>query len=163
MTTKSDYTAEEWQTIFTAAPMVGLAVTAASPNGPFGVMKEMFSVGMAIGDTLQKGTSNPLISALIEDMKARGTKPDRPQGISTPEDAQKLALDSLRKLNQILATKSTPQEAAEFKQWLGGIGRRVAEASNEGGFLGFGGARVSAQEEAALKSIAGALGVEGKA
>jgi hypothetical protein len=39
------------------------------------------------------------------------------------------------------------------------ISQRVAEASKEGGFLGFGGTLVSEQEQAALHSISGALGL----
>src|SRR6185503_2850508 len=63
MTAKSDFTTDEWKAIVAAAPMVGLAVTGASPNGPWGVMKEMLSMGMAMAEMLQKGRSNPLIAA----------------------------------------------------------------------------------------------------
>ena len=44
-----------------------------------------------------------------------------------------------------------------FKAWLGAIAERVAEASKEGGFLGFGGVQVSDAEKATLAEIAGAL------
>lgn len=159
MSTKATYTKEEWQLIFTSPSMVGLAVTAASPNGPFGVLKEMFSVGMAIGEVFQKGSKTELINALIADLKARGTKPERPQGISTPEQAKSAALEHLRRLAFVLNSKTTPEEAGEFKSWLMSIGQRVAEASNEGGFLGFGGERVSDAERAVLKSISETLGV----
>jgi hypothetical protein len=37
------------------------------------------------------------------------------------------------------------------------VGARVAAAAKEGGFLGFGGTRVSESEEAALNEIAAAL------
>lgn len=159
MTTKADYTPEEWQAIYTAAPMAGLAVTAASPSGPFGVIKEMFAVGHAIGETLQRGSSNPLVKALIEDMKARGTKPERPHNIHSPEDAQRAALESLRKVAAILATKAPAAEGEEFKRWVVGIAKDVAEASTEGGFLGFGGTKVSDAEKTAIQQIAQALGV----
>ena len=43
MATKADFTAEEWSQIQRAPFMAGLAVVAASPSGPFGVVKEMFS------------------------------------------------------------------------------------------------------------------------
>ena len=74
---KTDFTPEEWKKIVAAAPMVGLAVTCASPNGPWGVMKEMLSMGMAMAEMLQKGSSNPLIADLAADLKARQTKPER--------------------------------------------------------------------------------------
>jgi hypothetical protein len=158
MSTKADYTPEEWQALYTAAPMVGLAVAASSPNGPIGVMKEMFSVGMAIGEILQKGSSNQLISSLVDDIRQRGTSPEKPQGVSNMEQAKAAALEHLKKVSDILARKSTPAEADEFKQWLLGIGKRVAEASNEGGFLGFGGTRVSDTETAMLNDLGKTLG-----
>jgi hypothetical protein len=159
MTTKADFTPEEWQAIFSAAPMAGLAVTAASPNGPFGVMKEVFAVGASIGETLQKGSSNALVNALIDDIKKRGTKPDRPQDIRTPEEAKTAALENLKKVSTILAAKAPSAEADGFKRWIVGVGKNVAEASNEGGFLGFGGTKVSEAEKQALQAIAQALGV----
>ncbi len=106
MASKSDFTPEEWKTIVAAAPMVGLAVTCASPNGPWGVMKEMLSMGMAMAEMLEKGSSN----------------------------------------------------TDEFKKWLLTVGRRVAEAANEGGIFGFGGERVSDAEKNVLRQIAFALG-----
>lgn len=159
MTTKADFTPDEWQAIFTAAPMAGLAVTAASPNGPFGVMKEMFAVGASIGETLQKGSTNSLVNALIDDIKSHGTKPERPQNIRTPEEAKTAALENLKKVSAILDAKAPGAESDAFKRWIVGISKNVAEASNEGGFLGFGGTRVSDAEKQALQAIAKALGV----
>jgi hypothetical protein len=157
MSIKSDYTPEEWQTVVKAAPMAGLVVTLASPNGPFGVMKEMFAVGMAIADTLQKGSDVPLVQSLINDLKARGTTPERPKGMDTPDKARAQSLQALADLDALLARKSTPDEARGFKLWLQDIAQRVAEASNEGGFMGFGGERVSAAEREALASISKTL------
>jgi hypothetical protein len=139
--------------------MAGLAVTAASPNGPFGVMKEMFAVGTSIGETLQKGSTNPLVNALIDDIKSRGTKAERPQDIRTPEEAKNAALENLKKVSAILAAKAPSAEADDFKRWIVGIAKDVSEASNEGGFLGLGGTRVSDAEKQALQAIAKALDV----
>jgi hypothetical protein len=158
MPAKSDFAPEEWQTLFTAAPMVSLGVSAASPSGPFGVLKEMFSVGMAVADVLKTGSDNALVKALVEDMKARGTKPEAPKGMKTPEDAKKAVLDHMSRVSDILAKKA-PADADGFKRWLLDVANRVAEASNEGGFLGFGGEKVSASEKAEIRAIAEKLGV----
>jgi hypothetical protein len=50
-----------------------------------------------------------------------------------------------------------PADAAAFKAWLAQIGQSVADASSEGGFLGFGGVQVSDAEKATLAEIATAL------
>jgi hypothetical protein len=158
MATKSDFTPEEWKTIVAAAPMVGLAVTCASPNGPWGVMKEMLSMGMAMAEMLQKGSSNPLIAELAADLKARQTKPEPPQGLKDPDQCKQAALSHVRAVNDIIDRKVKAEEADEFKKWLLTIGRRVTEASNEGGIFGFGGERVSEAEKNVLRQIAFALG-----
>jgi hypothetical protein len=156
--TKSDFAPDEWQVLFAAAPMAGLGVSAASPSGPFGVVKEMFSVGMALADVVKKGSDNALVKAIADDMQARGTKPESPKGVKSPEDAQRVVLEHMAKVSEIVAKKA-PAEADGFKRWLVDVAKRVAEASNEGGFLGFGGEKVSADEEAAIRSIAEKLGV----
>ena len=46
--------------------------------------------------------------------------------------------------------------AAAFKSWLRQISQHVAEASNEGGFLGIGGVPVSEAEKATLTEISSA-------
>ena len=159
MARKTDFTTEEWKMIVAAAPMVGLAVTCASPNGPWGVLKEMLSMGMAMAEMLQKGSSNPLIAELAADLKERQTKPEPPQGIKDPEQAKELALNHIRAVNDIVSRKAKADEADEFKKWLLAVGERVAEASNEGGIFGIGGDRVSEAEKNVLRQIAFALGL----
>jgi hypothetical protein len=157
MANRSDFTAEEWQTIVAAAPMVGLAVTCASPNGPWGVMKEMLSMGMAMAEMLQKGGSNRLIAALADDLKARQTKLEPPQGMKDPEQCKESALKHVRAVNDLINRKVKTEEGDEFKRWLLAVGHRVAEASNEGSIFGFGGERVSDAEKNVLRQIAFAL------
>ena len=159
MARKTDFSTEEWKMIVAAAPMVGLAVTCASPNGPWGVLKEMLSMGMAMAEMLQKGSSNPLIAELAADLKERQTKPEPPQGIKDPEQAKELALNHIRAVNDIVGRKDKADEADEFKKWLLAVGERVAEASNEGGIFGIGGERVSEAEKNVLRQIAFALGL----
>lgn len=158
MASKSDFTPEEWKIIVAAAPMVGLAVTCASPNGPWGVMKEMLSMGMAMAEMLQKGSSNPLIAELTADLKARRTKPQPPEGMKDPELCKEMALKHVRAVNELLDRKVKGEEGDEFKKWLITVARRVAEAANEGGIFGIGGERVSDAEKDVLRQIAFALG-----
>jgi len=158
MAKKTDFTPEEWNAILAAAPMIGLAVTCASPNGPWGVVKEMLSMGMAMAEMLQRGGANPLIAELAADLKERKTKLEPPQGIKDPELCKEMALSHVRAVNEIIDRKVKGEEADEFKKWLLAIARRVAEAANEGGIFGIGGERVSDAERNILRQIAFALG-----
>jgi hypothetical protein len=157
MTSKVDFTADEWKSLISSMPMVGMAVAAASPSGPFGVVKEMMSVGMTIADIVQRGSNNSLITAVVEDLKARGTRPEAPTGISSPEQAKTAALAHLTSVGALVDGKASAEEAKEFKQWLLDLGHKVAEASTEGGFFGFGGVKVSDAEKAMLLEIGTAL------
>ena len=158
MPSKSDFTPEEWKAIVAAAPMVGLAVSCASPNGPWGVVKEMLSMGMAMAEMLQKGSSNSLIAELASDLKARQTRLEPPEGVKDPELCKDLALKHVRAVNEIVDRKVQGEEGEDFKKWLLAVAHRVAEASNEGGILGFGGERVSDEEKNVIRQIAFALG-----
>jgi hypothetical protein len=120
-------------------------------------MKEMLSMGMAMAEMLERGSSNTLIAELAADLRARQTKPEPPQGTTDPEQCKQAALNLLRAVNELLNRKVKPEEADEFKKWLLTVGRRVAEAANEGGIFGFGGERVSDAEKNVLRQIAFAL------
>ena len=49
--------------------------------------------------------------------------------------------------------EKVPADSVAFKTWLNGIAEKVAEASKEGGFLGFGGVPVSEAEKGTLEDI----------
>lgn len=74
-----------------------------------------------------------------------------------PAECVERSLDGLKKVSTILDAKA-PGDAAAFKAWLCAISQKVAAASVEGAFLGFGGQRVSDAEKATLADIAKSLG-----
>jgi hypothetical protein len=161
--TKADFTTEEWDKIRKAPFMAGLVVVAASPSGPFGVVKEMFAVGKLLAEVKLHGASNDLVKALVADLETAEARtqsaPAELQGKS-PDQVKSSALDACREVAAVVGRKTRPEEAQGFTQWLALVGQKVAEAAKEGGFLGFGGTRVSDQEVSALKDLAAALGVK---
>lgn len=161
MTTQADYTPEEWRVLFNAPVMAGMVVMLAGKSGPIQIAREMFAIGSSMAEIDQGGNTNELIKSIVAEVKARN-KPEgeapRPEDV---EQARSLATEHLRQVAVILDRKSTPEEAAGFKQWLVAISQKVAQAAKEGGFLGFGGTQVTADEEAAMQQVAGALGTSG--
>jgi len=157
MSTRKDYTSEEWNLVYAAAPMAGIAVSAASVNLVFGLAKEMLAIGKAITELVQQGGDNELLRSLAADLEVAGTNVPRPKELNSPATARPLAIEHLRKLDALLERKSTPAEAEAFKRWLYSIAQRVADASGEGGILGIGSEKVSEAERAALVQIAQAL------
>ena len=79
-----------------------------------------------------------------------------------PGDVVPRALEILRQASAVLDAKA-PEDAPAFKAWLNGVAAKVAEAAAEGGFLGFGGVKVSEAEKATLADIARALGTTASA
>jgi hypothetical protein len=160
MATKADFTADEWNQIQRAPFMAGLAVVAASPSGPFGVVKELFAVGKMLGEVKAQGSSNELIKALVADIETGARELSAPAELKgkTPDQVKSYAIESVRQVAALIEKKAKPDETQGFKQWLVAVAQKVAEAAKEGGFLGFGGTQVSEQEAATIKELSAALG-----
>jgi hypothetical protein len=162
MSTKADYSAEEWRLVLKGPLMAGLAVVAASPSGPLGVLREMFAVGKLVAETRGQPGASELLRTLVSELSApdaRGQVDAAEVRGLAPEELRSHALETCRTLAALIDRKATPAEAGEVKQWLVGIAQRTAQAAKEGGFLGIGGARVSEPETAAIREVARALGV----
>jgi hypothetical protein len=159
VTAKADYTAEEWELLMRAPIMAAMAVVAASPSGPIGVIKEMFAVGRVLVEGGGEGEANALVNALVSEVKAGHRPAAATESLQSTEEAKTLALKACREVSALLARKAPAAEADGFKRWLLTTAQRTAEASKEGGFLGIGGVRVSDAEKAALAEVASALEV----
>ncbi len=164
MAAKSDFTPEEWQTILESTMMAGIAVTAADPSGLWGTLQEgMASAKAVLGAGRDDGASD-LVKAVSADFETSEGRSTAREGLreklrgKKPSEIVAAALDVLREAARIVEAKA-PNDAPGFKAWLQRISRQVAEASTEGGFLGFGGERVSEEEKASLAQIAGSLGL----
>ncbi len=162
MATKADFTPEEW-TLLLQSPMVaGVIVSAADPNGLFGMLKESFAAGGALVRARADVGASPLVRAVAADFATAEGRAAARDGVKarlargTPGEVKARSLATLRQVSMLLAAKA-PEDAAAFKAWLTGVARRVAEAAKEGGFPGFGGAPVSDIEKATLAEIDAAL------
>jgi hypothetical protein len=157
MSTKADFSVEEWDLFRSSPLMASILVVAASPSGPVGIVQESAAAGRMIIEA-SGAAQTPLLKELAEDLKARMSIPKPPAGAS-PAQIQEAAAEILRRTSDLLAKKATPEEAAEYKQWLVKVAQATAEASKEGGFLGFGGTLVSDEEKTALAAVNTALGL----
>ena len=162
MADKSAFTPEEWRLILASPMLAGMAVTLADPSGIFGTLKEGFAGASALLAAKKDAGANSIARAIAADFDTSegrtvardGIKADMTGKSSAELKAQ--ALDGLRKVNAILAAKA-PEDAPAFRIWLRAIAANAAEASTEGGFLGFGGVKVSEAEKATLAELDAAL------
>jgi hypothetical protein len=168
MANKASFTSEEWTKVLESVAVTGMAVTAAEPSGLWGMLKEAIAGGSALAASKADPNANELVKAAIADFESSDGRAEVQDALSKrfagakPADVVPRALETLRQASAILDTKA-PADAPAFKAWLNAIAAKVADASTEGGFLGFGGVKVSEAEKATLAEIAAALGTSGQA
>jgi hypothetical protein len=157
VTTKSDFTEDEWSRIVRAPFVAGLSISLADPGGPIEAAKETMA-------TIKSATSPPsreqLLTEVALDIQAevqakrhplKGYKPTK--GKAPGEEV----LTELREVHALVATKATGEEAAAFGQWLVATAQAAADAAKDGGFMGFGAKQVSDGEQAMLDKVRGAV------
>jgi hypothetical protein len=162
MASKASFTPEEWQQLLQSVMMAGMAVTAAEPSGLFGLIKESMATGGALAHAKADAASNELVRAVAADYETSEGRTAAREGLqaklagSKVTDIKGKAIEQLRQVSALLEAKA-PEDAAAFKAFLHQTAQQVAEASKEGGFLGFGGVQVSEAEKATLGEISTAL------
>lgn len=154
MANKTNFTVDEWDQLRLAPMNAALLVMAASPSGPLGLVKESSALSEALATTMASAQTE-LLQVLALDLQENTILHKLKQ--TEPEAMRAATLDACRQVSNLLYRKASETEAAEFRQWLLSIARKVAEAAKEGGFLGFGGTAVSEEEAAALDQLEIAL------
>jgi hypothetical protein len=154
MTTKSDFTDEEWTRVLRAPFVAGMAISLADPGGPIEMSKETM--------TTMKSATNPptreqLLTEIALDIQSMTQQRESPISGFKPQAAQQI-LDELGAVSEIVTTKATAEEAAAFKQWLLTTAQAAADAAKEGGFMGFGAVQVSEGEQKMLDQVRAAIG-----
>jgi hypothetical protein len=158
MSTKADYSVEEWKAIAGAPVAAGLLITLSDVSGPAGIAKEAVAVGKAIAHSAS-GEAPELVKTLVENVKSSGGRPvlpDVPKGDRT--QTKKALIEAIKTAVRAVEKKS-PGEVEGYKALLASVAAHAAQASKEGGILGIGGTRVSADEQEALTQLADVLGV----
>ena len=126
MTSKADYTEDEWARLRRAPMIAGMAISIADPGGPIEITHETMA-------TLKAASSPPsgeeLLTALSQDIMAMAQKKENPVGDFKIEHSSLAAnqiLDELKGANEIVTAKATPDEAAGVPRLddHGGPGRR---------------------------------------
>ncbi len=163
---------DELQLLAALPQAIGSAVAFAGHSGLFGTSKEMFASGQALMAGVKDYPGNELIQAIVPDPNAADKSAELAQarktrdwamarmkakGISSAEKLTAQMLEDTREANQLLDGKVDPAQAAQYREWALGVAEKVAMAATEGGFLGFGGTRLSDAEKALIEQIKRAL------
>ena len=156
MTSKTDFTEEEWERLGRAPLVAGMAISFADPGGPIEAIKESSA---ALKTAHRGGAGRPrpgaFVQAVAQDVAAKAQRRENPLSGFKPDGRNALQdiLDELRAVNALLVEKAAPDDAADYREWIKTAAQRAALAAKEGGFFGIGAERVSEREQQMLDTL----------
>ena len=172
MSVRDEFTEEEWFLLGSVPAMIAAAMSSAAPSGVIGTIKELTAGMRTLARGREEHADSPLIGALLEkaenwdaakekanDYRERSRARLEAAGVTTREELHRQVERDCRAAAALVDERASAADASAYKSWSVAIARDVAEAAKEGGFLGFGGERVSDEERAMLARIEQALGV----
>ena len=141
MTGKSDFSEDEWKTVLQGPTSAGTMVALSERGGSF---RESFSMAKAYGEAREHHGESELLDEIVS------SKPQVDRKL--PREPAELTEHALRHVSDALAlleAKATPEEVEDYKQFVIGLAKRVAEAHKG----------IGDKEQVALDQVAGTLGV----
>jgi hypothetical protein len=144
MTTRTDFTPEEWTSVLEGPPSAGMMVIMASSGG-------MFRETMAMAKAYAEARAAHGQSQLLNEIVAAKPKADHTR-YHSPETLRDSSLGHLRTAVALLETRATADEVDDYRRFVLAVAHKVAEAHREHGQA------VSPEEAVAIDEIAKALG-----
>ena len=143
MTSKSDFTTEEWEVILEAPPSAGMIVLTAQKGG---AIRESIAMAKAYVEARQEHGKSELLDAIV------AAKPERDHThYHSPEELKQHGLEHVRDSVAILQRTAEPEEVEQYRRFIVTLSHRVAAAHREHG------QEVSESEQAAINDITEAL------
>jgi septal ring factor EnvC (AmiA/AmiB activator) len=170
MIDKDTFTVEEWAQIVSAPASIGALVVTADPSGPFGLIGEFKAILSSMQSYVDAhAADSSLMAALKHYMSNQPTEQEQEQikqwaqqqedqmkanRPKTPEELQQRVRESVTGTLSLLRAKGADEnEIGTFKAMMISVAEATANATKEGGFLGFGGTLVSEKEQSVLTQI----------
>ena len=125
MTSKADFTAEEWKLILEAPPSAGMIVVTAQRGGSF---RETIAMAKAYVEARKQHGNSQLLDDIV------AAKPERDhEHAHFPEELEQHGLQHLRDSVSLLQSKATPEEVDEYRRFIVTLSQHVAAAHREHG------------------------------
>jgi hypothetical protein len=156
MTSKADFSDEEWARLKRAPFVAGMAISLADPGGPIEAVKETAATLKTVLGEAEGGGRGEFVNAIAREVADDARQRKSPLGGFKPSKGATAGmeiLDELREVNRIIAEKATPEDAAAVREWLLAAAQEAANAAKEGGFFGFHAERVSEGEQRMLDRL----------
>jgi hypothetical protein len=147
MTTKADFTPEEWKVVLEGPSTAGMIVATASHGGTF---RESIAMSKAYAEARAEHGE----SQLLDEIVAAKPKVDHTL-YHSPEELREHGLGHIRDAMALLESKATTEERDDYRQFVLNLADKVAAAHREHG------QSVSTPETEAIGEITAALGTAG--
>ena len=164
MAKQDSFTSDEWALLRLVPSLVSGGTAAADPSGIFATIKEAAAGAGVVASAFKANGNLELFAALGADRSIPGM-PDPKSLLGEGSREQQLqnlkiaVLERVRSATDLVGRKASPAEADAYRKMLADVAAKAAEASKEGGFLGFGGVRVSDKEQAFISEVKKAAGI----
>jgi hypothetical protein len=147
VTTKADFTDEEWEQVLEGPTSAGMIVITAQRGG---TLRETVSMAKAYAEARQQHGKSELLDAIA------AAKPEIDHSrYGSPEELKEHCLTHISDAVTLLDGKATPQELDEYKRFIVSLAERVARAHKE---KGGDGDPMSDAEQEAIAAVVKALG-----
>jgi hypothetical protein len=123
MTTKADFSEEEWKQVLEGPPAAGLLVITAEHGGSF---RETLSMAKVYAEARQHHGQ----SELLDEIAAAKPAIDHTR-YHSPDELKQGTLGHIRDGVALVAAKGEPQELAEYKAFIVNLAETVARAHKE--------------------------------
>lgn len=180
MSTKEDYTSEEWSTLQQALLETGALMVFLEPGREFRESLEIFET---LDEAMEKYRDNPVIvsiadmfTAVQEEIEAEQddeqaeldndadsveSESQIEESAAGPsyEDNKSMTFSLLKEAIRILSLKGNPREVQDYRHLVIDVAEEVAKVSKTGSFLGFGGQRIDDDEARLIGEIKNVIGL----
>ena len=164
MSTRNDYTDSEWELLTDMPRLAAFGAMAVEEGGPVASTRELWTSMMELvrsartqyaNNTLIQGVMRGFSQRANDETSIMGWQPGSGEPLGNAIVAQ--ALETASRVREVLASQATPEEAAEYTQWVLGIARAGCGAVRSGLF-GLVGAPMTVAEKQYVKDLTAALG-----
>ncbi len=162
MARQTQYTAEEWEILAGLPQLITVAAISAEKDDPQETIREGIAGlrGILSGARARTELVRFVVADFDGDRDEQGNLLPIAHEFTNRQAGIAMTLEQCRKAVHILAAKATPEEAAEYREWLVTIAQDVCAAVRSGGVFGLGGTRISPAEEEFINKLATTLQVE---
>jgi hypothetical protein len=144
MTTKADFSPDEWKVVLEGPPSAGLIVIAAARGGTF---RETYAMSKAYVEARAEHGETELLDEVV------AAKPMVDHSLyHSHEELKEKGIQHIREAIALLESKATPDEVDGYRRFVLTVATKVAAAHREGG------QSQSPPETEAINEIAAALG-----